>query len=188
MNLAQNVRPTELERFDLIRQSHYVQRYHTQRIRPQSVGEHSAGVLEIVLAIRPSASPALVALALRHDVYEIVTGDVPAPAKWYSKELARELRHVEAALDDKYKAMPDDDMLLFDDHMLVAWADSVELVMYCAEQALSGNAYAREVMDRGWAAAEHKAINLGVADAHTPGYGIITTYTRNLIARVNNGD
>lgn len=171
-----------LERFDLLRQSLSVQRYHTQRIRPQSIGEHAAGVAEIVLLIRPDASAELITAALRHDAFEVVTGDIPAPAKWYNEELAGVMRRFESNLESKYKigpamALPEDDI------KLIHWADLAELVVYCAEQSLAGNSYAMEVMDRG-----HMALNardLGEEDQSSDGFAIMYAYIENLRKRVN---
>ncbi|HUD11471.1 MAG TPA: YfbR-like 5'-deoxynucleotidase [Candidatus Saccharimonadia bacterium] len=59
-----------------------VTRYHTwPRLREQSVGEHTAQVMRIMLAIYPSASVKLLTYALFHDIGEVAVGDVPYPAK-----------------------------------------------------------------------------------------------------------
>lgn len=59
-----------------------VTRYHTwERIREQSVGEHTWQLLRIILAIHPQVSRELLIFAMFHDIGERVTGDVPFPVK-----------------------------------------------------------------------------------------------------------
>jgi 5'-deoxynucleotidase YfbR-like HD superfamily hydrolase len=70
-----------------------VTRYHTwERIREQSVGEHTWQLIRIILTIHPQASRELMIYAMYHDVGERVTGDVPFPVK-------RERSEVKAAFD-----------------------------------------------------------------------------------------
>lgn len=65
-----------------------VTRYHTwERIRDQSVGEHTWQLLRIILAIHRSASPELIRWTMFHDVGERVTGDVPFPVKRENPEV-----------------------------------------------------------------------------------------------------
>lgn len=70
-----------------------VTRYHTwERLREQSVGEHTWQLIRIILAIHPHASRELLVYAMFHDVGERVTGDVPFPVK-------REHPEIKAAFD-----------------------------------------------------------------------------------------
>ena len=73
-----------------------ISRYHTwERIRDQSVGEHTWQLLRIILAIQPHASPELLRWTMFHDVGERVTGDVPFPVKREHPELKRALDKME---------------------------------------------------------------------------------------------
>lgn len=59
-----------------------VKRYHTvTTLQAETVGHHSHGVALLCLLLRPDASAALLTAALRHDLAEHITGDIPSPAK-----------------------------------------------------------------------------------------------------------
>lgn len=73
-----------------------ISRYHTwERIRDQSVGEHTWQLLRIILAVHRHASPELLRWTMFHDVGERVTGDVPFPVKRENPELKRALDKME---------------------------------------------------------------------------------------------
>lgn len=143
-----------IERLRTLRDAGAVTRFHTSRIRPQRLSEHSHGVAEIILAIRPSAEAALLVAALRHDVYELFTGDVPAPTKWDYPDLSYELSEVELKLDERYQLIP---ALSVGDACLLKWADMMELILYTFEELKGGNHYAEALMRNGLKAiAEYK--------------------------------
>lgn len=59
-----------------------VTRFHTwERLRDQSVGEHSWQVMRILLAIWPEVPRTILVHTMYHDVGERVTGDMPYPVK-----------------------------------------------------------------------------------------------------------
>lgn len=58
------------------------QRFHTiTTLRPDTVGQHSYGVACVLMHVWPQASARLLRAALKHDMAEAHTGDMPAPAK-----------------------------------------------------------------------------------------------------------
>jgi len=123
-----------------------VARFHTSRIRPQSVAEHSVGVAEVILHIRPTASAGLLRAALRHDVYEAITGDSPATAKWEHPELRSALTVIEERLELERSLLP---VLQVMDTQLLKWADMAELVLYCIEEWQRGNRFAAPIIRNG---------------------------------------
>lgn len=65
-----------------------VTRFHTwERLRDQSVGEHSWQVMRILLAIWPEVPRHMLVHTMYHDVGERVTGDIPYPVKAERPEL-----------------------------------------------------------------------------------------------------
>ena len=149
-----------LDRLHLLRDAGAVTRFHTSRIRAQRLSEHSHGVVELILAVRPDASSALLIAALRHDVYELFTGDMPATTKWANPELAYALSKVEGALDADHQLVP---KLEEADQLLLKWADMMELVLYTFEELKGGNRYASTLMWNGLDAL--KTYKLGETDA-----------------------
>jgi 5'-deoxynucleotidase len=127
---------------------------------PESVQEHShrvAVIAHTLATIRNRlfggrVDPARIAvLALYHDAGEVLTGDLPAPVKYFNPDIRRAYRDIEAAAGQRLLAMVpealrDDFRPLF----LAAEADEVgwELVkaadklcayMKCVEEVAAGN-------------------------------------------------
>jgi 5'-deoxynucleotidase YfbR-like HD superfamily hydrolase len=126
------------DRHSFVRSGLQVARWHTCRTnRPQSVGEHTAGLLAIIFEIcEPSIQ--LVRAALEHDVTESFTGDLPAPMKWKSTALNRELEELEEDLKARNGLVPGD-ALPPNELMLLKFADSMELFFFVIEELHSGN-------------------------------------------------
>lgn len=133
-------------RTQALRDAGAVVRYHTARMtRQQTVAEHSYGVAMLVLEIEPTDFM-LVRAALYHDLSEAATGDIPAPAKWDNPQLAAVLTEIEAGYDARFgTALP---LNPYQKHVL-KWCDTMELVLWCREEWLMGNGYAKRVMYRG---------------------------------------
>jgi 5'-deoxynucleotidase YfbR-like HD superfamily hydrolase len=71
-----------LSQLDMVGRSGRVKRYHSQpAVHTQTVGEHTYGVMWLVLLLTRYASRDLMVAALMHDAPEYYTGDVPAPTK-----------------------------------------------------------------------------------------------------------
>ncbi len=78
-----------------------VRRYHANpAIAPfgQTNADHQCRATQLLLALNPEASPALVYATLHHDVGEVVAGDLPQPFKAASPELARAHAEIEGAM------------------------------------------------------------------------------------------
>jgi len=156
-------RPTthwRLEHLKITRRAGAIARFHTLRVRPQSIAEHCYGVVEIILAIREVPGHALLVAALRHDVYEIFTGDTPAPAKWAHAPLRDALDGFEEELNAVHQLIP---ALEERDALLLKWADMAELVLFACEERKAGNHHARELLDNGWRALKKFPIHTGDA-------------------------
>lgn len=131
------------------RLSNDVLRHHTMPpIKPETVGHHSAGVAILCIAIselKPSVN--LLMAALLHDMHEYKTGDVPAPAKWDSPELAAALHQLEKRYDDHFMPYP---CLLTDyEQRVLKQADMLDLCFKAKEEMRMGNQMYSLVFNRG---------------------------------------
>lgn len=81
-----------------------VRRGHTVRDFHQTIAEHSWRVAALLWHAYRGAPPAgLIEAALFHDAAEILTGDIPAPAKWGNGALEAALREAEARFYEQYQ-------------------------------------------------------------------------------------
>jgi 5'-deoxynucleotidase len=127
---------------------------------PESIQEHSLRVAMIAHALAVirnrhfggQVSPERAALlALYHDAGEVLTGDMPAPVKYFNPEIRAAYRGIEAAAHDKLFAMIPEALkadyrpLLFPTDAdrplweLVKAADKVCAYVKCLEEGAAGN-------------------------------------------------
>jgi hypothetical protein len=131
-----------------VRNGNAVKRWHTRRmLTTDTVGEHTANVIIILLMLETSPSKSLIYAALLHDTAEQWTGDIPATAKWSSPELKFACDNLERKmLDDNYLALPH---LTEHEQLALKWADMLDLLYRCIDELELGNTTMREVFDRG---------------------------------------
>lgn len=127
---------------------------------PESIQEHShrvAVIAHMLATIRNRVfggrvDPARAAvLALYHDAGEVLTGDLPAPVKYFNPEIRGAYREIEAAANQRLLAMVpdalrDDYRALFvaaegdrDGWELVKAADKLCAYLKCIEEVAAGN-------------------------------------------------
>lgn len=126
--------------------------------QPENDAEHSLQVAMIAHAIaligknkygRDVDPEHVLALAVYHDVTEVMTGDLPTPVKYYSGELRNAYRQMEDMAADRLLTMlPDDLQGEFDpylkqsdgvEHQIVKAADRIAAWIKCAEEKRAGN-------------------------------------------------
>lgn len=116
-----------------------VSRFHLYPFR-QSVAAHSWGVAMILYRTVKNPSPELIKAALAHDLGEIVTGDIPAPAKWRNPEL----KHVMEDMEEKaIAAMGLETDLSSDELYRLKNADMLEGMRFCVRQMECGMSIAK---------------------------------------------
>lgn len=118
-----------------------VKRYHVKRtLRQQTVGEHTFGVLMLLRMVLPDdydpdKTAVLLVATMHHDLPELVTGDIPAPVKRRFPALNSLLDQIECSADNLYFDFP----LTAEEKVMLKWADTMELVLWCMEERELGN-------------------------------------------------
>lgn len=115
-------------------------RYHTKRTAGarQTVADHTWGMLVVLRWLYEPLMPPMehVWQTVFHDCPELITGDVPAPAKWRSPELAQALTAVEIEVANEMGVPAD-----VGDVPTIRYCDNAELAMHSLAQARMGNQF-----------------------------------------------
>lgn len=145
--------------FALTSRMKYINRWGLMRnSREENIAEHSldvAIIAHLLCELRNSrfggnVNPERAAvLAIFHDVPEIITGDLPTPVKYFSSDISKAYKKVEAAaVDELVSQIPADiaedyrEILAPDDAelaSLVKAADKISALIKCIEERKSGN-------------------------------------------------
>lgn len=129
----------------ILRDYGHTKRCHALKtVHTQTVAEHSHGVALLCTQLyggRPSTS--LLLAALYHDLPECVTGDVPATAKWRSKELADALDFAETEFHVDNGTGVD---LSPEENLVLKAADLLDLGFYCIDELMYGNKHVMSMM------------------------------------------
>lgn len=135
-----------IERIKYYRDGARVRRYHTlDLLVGETVGHHSCNVALIVSTIVPYPSANLLLAALKHDLAEQHTGDVPATAKWDNPLLKRLLDRVEGQHVEEH----DEHVLTLSEKQALKQADMLDLCFKCLEEINMGNASMERVLHNG---------------------------------------
>jgi len=110
----------------------------------QNVAAHTWGLSMILLDLFPDISKDALVFALRHDIPEVVTGDIPANVKWDNPALeeALDLREKEFLKDMGWKpehGSVNGHPAWLRENYYIKVADRVELMFFCIEQMYMGN-------------------------------------------------
>lgn len=127
-------------------------RFHTvPTVLTDTVGHHSYNVACIIMHLRPDASAALLRAALKHDVAECRTGDMPAPVKralpdYHSRPIPGDgsatFREVFDEYEDKVAKEHGVDIhedLSTEDKWLLKFADALDGMRFCLQERKMGN-------------------------------------------------
>ena len=131
---------------DMVSRSARVRRYHTEdTMQPQTVGEHTYGVMWILSLIHDGLPPwRLLYAALLHDAPEYITGDVPAPVK--------RQHGVKPVFDNMEDELFQNLALEFPtlteaERRLLKLADCLEGALFCVVEAERGNRRIQACLD-----------------------------------------
>ena len=125
------------QRLELVRKSYEVERFHTIfTFRGQNLGNHSANVAMILDQLFPDAGKHVIIAALTHDLSEIHSGDIPAPAKWASPPLQEGSKNLQGSFNYTHGF---DFELTDSEKDMIKIADCMELMFFCIEEYRLGN-------------------------------------------------
>lgn len=122
-----------------IRRSLAVQRFHGFRlVHSESVGHHSSSVAFILIQIYGDlCSSELLRVAILHDYEEHITGDIPAPVKWWINGASANIEILEAQILNFFKIHHP--RLTEEEWKMLRGADFIDGVFKCLEERLLGN-------------------------------------------------
>ena len=153
-----------------------VKRFHTTtRIREETVGHHSCNVALLILRLEPECSKQLLELALKHDLIEQYTGDLPAPFKWTFPRMSELLTACEDVT--AHRTGLELPIVSSDELSLLKTADTLDCMFSCLEEMRMGNQYARELY-----------IRLMARLQDTPNYGLYESQIETMIQELRSGD
>lgn len=141
---------TLFQKVKYCREAADVERLHTVRhIGEYTVGQHCFNMLTLLRILWPGAPKELVWAIVDHDLPERLTGDIPAPTKWFGIIDRDRLDHFdEALLERLFGDMQGD---ISGNPGLAAWLhglDIVELWLYGRDQVAIGNKNMKRMVDR----------------------------------------
>jgi len=120
-----------IERMRKVIRAGLVQRWHTEPVLEQNVGEHSWGVAVLILLMKPDASAELLRAAILHDLHESACADFPTQSKVrYPGLRAIEATASEAFWKEMGFAMPN---LTAEEARLLKKADRLEALLSLEE-------------------------------------------------------
>lgn len=130
-----------IERILAIREGGQTQRCHTiPHLGEYSVASHSYNALNLLLLLYPGDPRVELIKAVQwHDVPERWTGDIPAPAKWASKELKGVLDTIEQQVLEKLGILDTFQELTEGELNWLSGVDLLELWLWSKEQIYLGN-------------------------------------------------
>ena len=174
--------------FATISRMKYIERWALMRSsRPENLSEHALEVASIAHALctignvrygRELDADRAALLGLYHDATEIITGDMPTPVKYHSRDIRQAYRHVEEAaarrlltllpedlrpayeeilLPDSGGDAPEEEIYL---RRLVKAADKLSALIKCIEEENAGNAEFRTAKQSTQAAIDEMAAEL----------------------------
>ena len=148
----------------------YINRWALMRnTRHETLSEHSAEVAQLCYALAVIGNQRLgkdykceraALLGLYHDTPEIITGDLPTPVKYYSKETKEAYKSVEKNATKQLLSMLPEDLLPSYDSLfkkknedkelwkLVKAADKISGYLKCVEERKAGNSEFCEAEDK----------------------------------------
>ena len=129
-----------------IRNGGNVKRYHTiPIIREQNNAAHSWGVAVLFDQLWGVKSMNGVRASLYHDCAEYLTGDLPAPIKKSSKEVAKVIKQLEDDFNAELDIAID---INKEDQVKVKFCDCLEGALFCLEELEMGNKMVADVFSK----------------------------------------
>lgn len=141
MILDDYIKEPNIERtqISIARDSSKILRLHTFGETGYSVGLHTANMMHILMALWPSKDvPAILVRAIMsHDVAEMITGDIPGPAKYEYPVINRAC--IEAEIEIELNIYPDAERPTVNHFRWLKSIDLLELYLWGLEKRASGD-------------------------------------------------
>lgn len=140
---------TTTRKIKFMREAGAVRRCHTVPIIGEySVGVHVYNMLSMLRVLYPDAPVHLVWAILEHDAPERLTGDIPAPPKWFgvvNKDALAQIEH-----DILVDTVGYDHMIQLnkEEQGWLKALDIFELALFCRDQIMLGNRNLEVMLDR----------------------------------------
>jgi 5'-deoxynucleotidase YfbR-like HD superfamily hydrolase len=142
-----------------------VQRMHTRpQLHPESVAEHTWGVLLALLRYYPQASTLLLKLVVMHDVGEIATGDIPGHVKWGNPQLGAFIGAMEEEHRNQIVDLPRATEL---EAQLLEVFDRLDFCVSCIHEMRLGNLNSAVYFQRAYEKAASVILELDPAQSYT---------------------
>ncbi len=145
--------------FAYVSRLRYIRRWGLMRsVMPENDAEHSLQVAMIAHAIaiigrdsygRDYDPEHILALGVYHDVSEVITGDMPTPVKYHSREMRTAYKDVERMANDRLLTMLPENMrpayapyltgAQEGEKCILKAADSISAYLKCLEEKRAGN-------------------------------------------------
>lgn len=125
------------KRLKLMRSAARVIRVHTMpTVHTQSNGEHTFGVIAVLLTICHIPSPQLLRAAVFHDAAEAITGDVPSMTKIHHPKIKEALTEAEESIEREFDIVSP---LTAREKDMLKYCDMMELALFATEETDMGN-------------------------------------------------
>lgn len=129
-----------IDRLLLGRAGARVQRLHTlPPIYRQSDGEHTFGVINIMLEVCPGITREALIIAQRHDICEAASGDIPSPVLHFSEQIAQGVKSFELTIHERFDLGKHHAALNDFERKVLRFSDRMELAMFSMEELDMGN-------------------------------------------------
>jgi hypothetical protein len=148
MNVYQHA-TTTTRKIKFMREAGAVRRCHTVPIIGEyNVGIHKFNMLSMLRILWPDAPLPLVWAILEHDAPERLTGDIPAPPKWFGVVDKDNLAQIEHDILVDTLGYDHAIALSKDEAMWLAGLDIFELALFCRDQIHIGNRNMEVMLER----------------------------------------
>lgn len=130
---------------EIWRSGQVVRKHTMENIRAENVGEHTWGVVGLIMCCWPNVPTRVLFAAQYHDAGEIATGDMPGPTKWANPVLEAEMERLEKTKLEEI--LPKHIWQFMKEMNECDWAvieffDRIEFCLSMARERKLGNTYA----------------------------------------------
>lgn len=132
-----------------MREAGAVRRCHTIPIIGEyNVAIHVYNMLAMLRLLYPDAPLPLIWAIIEHDIPERLTGDIPAPTKWFGAIDKERLNQLEHEITKSVVGYDHCAILSYEEERWLKALDILELALFCRDQIMIGNKNMAVMLDR----------------------------------------